>query len=120
MKIINLTQHMATPEQVADGVFEPAEKLRVQELLTFTTAPTENRMVDRALELADIANFSGADAAMIGGAPYFMRPLEESLRDVGIRPLYSFTERRVTEGPDPDSGEFRKVSVFKHVGWVGA
>lgn len=26
MKIVNLTQHMATPEQVSAGVYEPADK----------------------------------------------------------------------------------------------
>ena len=38
--ILNLTQHVATPEQMADGVVEPKNKARVQELLTFTGKPT--------------------------------------------------------------------------------
>lgn len=119
-KIINLTQHNATPEQVQAGVFEPADKKAVQALLTFTAPPSEAEMKDRAERLAAIAHEAKADAAMIGGAPYFMRPLEEALRGASITPLYSFTERRATETTDPATGEVKKTQVFVHAGWVGA
>ena len=55
---------------------------------------------------------------MIGGAGYFMRPLEEALREKGIKPLYSFSERKSVEKTNPD-GTVTKVNVFEHVGWVG-
>lgn len=120
MKIINLTQHMATAEQVSAGVFEPADKDRVKALITFTTAPSGAEMAERAEALARIALGEGAEAAMIGGAPYFMAPIERTLKAAGIRPCYSFTERRATETVDPATGEVRKTQVFVHAGWVWA
>lgn len=120
MKIANLTQHMATAEQVAAGVFEPADKDRVKALITFTTAPEGAEMTERAEELARIALNEGAEAAMIGGAPYFMAPLERALKAAEVRPCYSFTERRATESLDPATGEVKKTQVFVHAGWVWA
>lgn len=120
MKIANLTQHMATAEQVSAGVFEPADKELVKALITFTTAPSSAEMTERAKALGRIALNEGAEAAMIGGAPYFMAPLEEALRSAGVRPCYSFTERRATETVDPATGEVRKTQVFVHAGWVWA
>lgn len=120
MKIVNLTQHMATAEQVSAGVFEPANKDQVKALLTFTTAPEGADMAERAEALAQIALGEGAEAAMIGGAPYFMAPLAKALATAGIRPCYSFTERRATETVDPATGEVRKTQVFVHAGWVWA
>lgn len=116
MSIINLTQHAATEAQVQEGVFNVDQSLG--ELLTFTSAPSEQEMRERAEKLADIAAEAKAEAAMIGGAGYFMRPLEEALRARGIRPLYSFSERRSVEKHNPD-GTVTKVNVFEHVGWVG-
>ena len=116
MKIINLTQHMATDIQVKEGVFNVDQNL--SDLLTFVSAPSEQEMVERAEKLADIAAEAKAEAAMIGGAGYFMRPLEEALRVRGIRPLYSFSERKSVEKHNPD-GTVTKVNVFEHVGWVG-
>lgn len=120
MKIINLTQHMATAEQVSAGVFEPADKDKVKALITFTSAPESADMAERAKALARIALDEGAEAAMVGGAPYFMAPLEEALRSAGVRPCYSFTERRATETVDPATGEVHKTQVFVHAGWVWA
>lgn len=120
MKIVNLTQHMATAEQVSAGVFEPADKNLVKALLTFTSAPSGTDMAERAEKLAHIALDEGAEAAMVGGAPYFMAPLERALAAAGVRPCYSFTERRATETVDPATGEVRKTQVFVHAGWVWA
>lgn len=39
MKILNLTQHTATADQVAAGVVEPKDKKKIQEMLTFTEKP---------------------------------------------------------------------------------
>ena len=119
MKIINLTQHVATAEQVTAGVFEPADKKAVQDLLTFNTAPSKPEMATRAEALAELAKGENAEAAMIGGAPYFMAPLELALTAAGIQPLYSFTERRATETLDPATGEVKKTQVFIHAGFVG-
>ena len=121
MQILNLTQHIATTEQLAQGVFEPVVKRQVTDRLDFTTLPTQQDITDRAEALARIAsgnNYHGVKHAMIGGAPYLMPELEKSLRRVGITPLYSFSER-VSEEVHQADGSVVKTNVFKHVGFVG-
>jgi len=111
-----LTQHPATPEQVTAGVVEPADKRRVQELLTFGELPTTPEVRARGEALAEIAFREGAEAAMIGGAPYLMRPLEEALAQRGVQPLYAFSVRESVEVVV--DGGVEKRSVFRHVGFV--
>lgn len=111
MKRINLTQHDGKPEQ---GCFEPENKEQVKELLTFEALPTKAEIRDRAVSLAIIAKESGAEEAMIGGAPYLMADLETELRRFGVTPVYAFSRREAIE--DPNTGE--KISVFKHIGFI--
>lgn len=118
MRIINLTQHNASDEQLAAGVFEPDNKRIVQGLLTFNAIPDSVDLLKVAQWLAKIAAASGADAAMIGGAPYLMRPLEHALRMVNVRPVYSFSVRESADHVMPD-GTTKKVAIFRHSGWVG-
>lgn len=75
MKILNLTQHAATPEQIAAGVFEPQDKEAVRELLTFETLPTKEEIHSRAVKLTIEALEHDVKAAMIGGAGYLMSEL---------------------------------------------
>lgn len=119
MNILNLTQHTATEDQLAAGVSEPSDKAEVQRLLTFEALPTEGEIFSRALALAEIAKGGGADAAMIGGAPFLMAPLEEALRTVGLSPVYAFSTRETVEDHLPD-GSVRKTQVFRHSGFVPA
>jgi hypothetical protein len=119
VSIFNLTQHAATPDQVRAGVVEPADKRAVSTLLTFDAAPDQGELARRASALAAMAAAAGTPAAMIGGAPYLMAPLERALKAAGIKPVYSFSERRSEEQTQPD-GSVRKVQVFQHVGWVEA
>jgi len=119
--IINLTQHMASKEQLALGVKDLNKENRdeVKSLLTFLDIPDSELVRSRAASLAAIAAQvvfeEGGNSAMIGGAPYLMGPLSESLKVLGIQSLFAFSERVSQDGPD---GE--KVSVFKHRGWVKA
>jgi hypothetical protein len=115
--ILNLTQHVGTPDQ---GVVEPSQDVKgaIVALLTFDTLPSGANIKDRAAALAAIAAEFGADAAMIGGAPYLMAPLEEALKAAGIRPLYAFSLRESVEVTQPD-GSVRKVATFRHQGFVG-
>ena len=116
MKIVNLTQHAATPEQVEAGVF-PYIVGAVTALLTFDTlADVFADVTFRARDLAQIAKASGATHAMIGGAPYLMPPLEWHLKQAGIIPLYAFSERVSSEEVQPD-GSVRKINTFKHGGF---
>ena len=118
MNIINLTQHIATQDQEDEGVFEPENKQVVQDLITFTSLPTKEDMIDRAKKLAEIALQSKANFAMVGGAAYFVPTLENELRAVGIKPIHSFTQRVSEDRLMPD-GATQKSSVFKHTGWIG-
>ena len=121
--IINLTQHNASPEQVAAGVVDvPAElKSDLSALLTFSTLPTKEELSEAAMKVAAMAVIctqgSTAPAAMIGGAPFLMAALEVALRHCGIKPLYAFSERVSEEKMDAD-GTVRKVNIFKHKGFV--
>lgn len=118
MRILNLTQHMATPAQIADGVFEPKDKARVQSLLTFDSIPDKWEMVSRAKTLARIALINEANTVMIGGAPYFMGTLEAILIQHKIRPLYSFNTRDSVEVTDVVTGVTTKTALFVHSGFV--
>lgn len=125
MRIINLTQHSATPEQSAQGVVDvlPGHRAWLTDILTFCDLPSNADMAERADLLAEYAAmYELADEvypthAMIGGAPFFMSALESALLDHGVRPLYAFSVRESIEQTMPD-GTVKKISVFKHSGFV--
>ena len=121
MEILNMTQHVATTDQKAQGVVEPEEQHKelIKKLLTFTELPKAREVKERAKKLAAIAANLGVKAAMIGGAPYLMGPLHNELEAVGIVPLYAYSERIVEEVVKED-GTTEKKSIFKHLGFVGA
>ena len=116
MKIVNLTQHAPTSDQVAAGVVNPIHWGAVKELLNFEQLPDVATVWQRAVALRQIAVDSGATHAMIGGAPYLMPQLQWQLQQVGIVPLYAFSERVSSEEVQPD-GSVRKVNTFKHGGF---
>jgi hypothetical protein len=128
MRILNLTQHPATPEQHAAGVVDltPAQRVFVSQWLTFEEVPTRRQVKSRAALLAQAAANDSVgvgevgqfDAAMIGGAPYLMGPLEEALLAQGIKPLYAFSRRESVETIAAD-GSVTKTNVFRHAGFVG-
>ena len=119
MTILNLTQHQATSEQMTAGVVDHSDQQALKELLNFTALPSCDEIRERAEALAELARASSADAAMIGGAPYLMGPLEAALKQVGIRPLYAFSVRESVETVLQD-GTVRKTNVFRHLGFVEA
>ncbi len=116
-KILNLTQHVATPEQIEAGVYEPVEKDLVINNLTFEELPDASEIYIRAVNLANIAKSEGAECAMIGGAPYLMNQLEKALKMFEIKPVYAFTKRESAEIVEAD-GTVKKTSVFKHAGFI--
>jgi len=119
MNILNLTQHNASQEQIQAGVIEPKDKKLVQDLLTFSGIPGAADMDRRGYSLARIAIESGCKTAMIGGAPFFMAPLERQLVANGIQPVYAFSVR---ESVDTvlENGAIVKKAVFKHLGFYSA
>ena len=129
--IVNLTQHTATPEQVAQGVVDLNDEVRnaLVAALTFDDLPTLAEIEDAADVVAELAcqnGIAGDDgdspwpgAAMIGGAPFLMAPREAALRSRGIEPVYAFSRRESVESIKPD-GSVIKTNVFRHVGFVSA
>ncbi len=120
MKILNLTQHIATPDQISAGVVEPspADKALIQSALTFDTLPDSMILRTRAETLAMYVSGTGHKSAMIGGAPYFMAPLEKALINSCVRPLYAFSVRETDEQTQPD-GSVKTVAAFRHAGFIG-
>lgn len=131
MKILNLTQHPATPEQIKAGVVDchPLEFERLKMLLTFESIPTAGLVDGRANRLAEFAQEahiapSGVlwhdrfHAVMIGGAPFLMAPLEAALKHK-FKVCYAFSER-VSVETVKDDGSVVKTNVFKHAGFVEA
>lgn len=114
-KILNLTQHPASAEQIKAGVTEPAKKKQVQSLLTFQTLPKGSEVLRAAEKIAALAD--GYSSVMIGGAPFLMAPLETALKKRGIEPLYAFSVRESREKTLPDGGVV-KTQIFKHMGFV--
>jgi hypothetical protein len=128
--ILNLTQHIVTPEQEAQLVVEPRMcKTEIRELLTFEEIPTKEEIEARANKLAEIAvseasmyagdtdNEIWITRVMIGGAPFFMGALEKAVRDCGFTPVYAFSKRESEDVPQPD-GSVKKIQVFRHIGFV--
>lgn len=127
--IINLTQHPATPEQVAAGVVDlQGEALtRLKQALTFDELPSRKEVEHRAFYIVRLAfsNGLGGDLdddpmptkAMIGGAPFLMSALESALLDECVTPVYAFSVRHSVETALPD-GIVVKNNVFKHSGFI--
>lgn len=119
MILINLTQHNLTPDQL-QGAVQVGNDVRdeVVKLITFNGLPTAGEIKGNANRLAEICRDMHASHAVIGGAPYFMGPLEQALRRVGVIPLYAFTERVAVEVTNPETGEVTKTSKFNFAGWI--
>jgi hypothetical protein len=123
--IINLTQHDASPAQQDAGVYDLEDGLAtyVRDKLTFDALPSEGDILSAAMEIAAIAGMvardTGATQAMIGGMPALMAPLERALSALGITPVYAFS-RRESEEVAQEDGTTRKVSVFRHLGFIPA
>ncbi len=118
MRILNLTQHAPTPEQLAQGVINAADPQAVKNMLNFVGMPTWEQVLERADKLVTLAVEAGVETAMIGGAPFLMAPLHVALEAKGIRPVYAFSERQSVEETQSD-GSVKKTNDFVHVGFVG-
>ena len=116
-QILNLTQHSATKEQLEAGVYEPEDKMKVINLLSFNSLPSKDTLIFKAHILASYARKCGAKKVMLGGAPFFMPFLERALKGMDIEVVYAFSVRDSKEEIQPD-GSVRKVNFFRHAGFV--
>jgi len=125
-KIINLTQHSATAEQKADGIFdiEPSVFEEVfRPLLNFSERPSAQEVRIRARQIVQALNDyltrntnCYTTHVMIGGAPFLMADLEEELRRSQFVPCYAFSKRQSVEVVFED--KVIKKSVFKYEGLI--
>lgn len=120
--IYNLTQHVATPEQQAQGVVEVSgiDKEWLAEKLTFTSLPTAEDIADVVEQMSNLMasldpDMSGDIKFMVGGAPYLMAALTEWAHVYDM--VFAYTERVSKEVHQPD-GTVVKTNVFKHMGFV--
>ena len=74
-------------------------------------------LVGKAALAKDEAPQEREFAVMIGGAPFFMPPLQKALLEARISVRYAFSRRISHEEMQPD-GSVRKTQTFTHAGWV--
>jgi len=129
--ILNLTQHSASDEQIAEGVVNvPSEcRERLTTLLTFDTLPSQEEIMARAEKLAEYAfrilrdsgDVLNGTEVMIGGAPFFMGPLTNALAECGLKAVFAFSRRESVETVirhGDGTSQTRKSAVFRHLGFV--
>lgn len=129
--ILNLTQHTASADQIADGVMDLPEAQRASliDALTVDALPDREAIDARCDFIAELAcqhGLGGDDGddqhpckAMIGGAPWMMSALEDALISRGIEPVYAFSVRQSAERT-LFGGKVEKFSFFQHAGFVPA
>ena len=123
---INLSQHCATEDQKACGVFDINDKNKklLVNCLNFNNIPDREEIeykVEKIIEIAESEFPKDVEVkgAMIGGALWLMAPLARGLKQAGFTPFFAFSKRVVIETPFPD-GSVKKEAVFKHMGFVEA
>ena len=127
--IVNLTQHPATPDQIAAGVTDLPASLRERavQLLTFPYRPDANLIESRAELLVELVHEfldthpltipNTGYPVMIGCALWLVTDLEAELLAHDFEPVYAFSRRLTIEMPQAD-GSVRKVTDFRHNGFV--
>lgn len=134
--ILNLTQHVATPDQEAQGVINLPDELRqlVINNLTFDDIPSADEINERASNIVKavvkyhVEQCDGVCldpehetlSVMLGGAPFLMPALESHFKALmaPTKVLYAFSKRQSIE--TMSGNEVQKTIVFKHVGFVEA
>ena len=81
MQILNLTKNTTTPEQQAQGVFEPSpqDKADIKRLLTFEGCPSERYMMVVAVNLAVIAESYCANNVLVEGNFLFLNAVRKEI-----------------------------------------
>ena len=121
MNVVNLTQHLSTTEQQAEGVFDLPEGLREKlvKALTFSADYSRDDLEAAAEAIIEIVKEIDCYRAMVGGMPAFMAPLERALIEAGVAVGYARSERVSVDQVQAD-GTVRKTAIFKHVGMYWA
>ena len=121
MRILNLTQHNATIDQINAGVVDVDDPIKplLNDLLTFNAIPDNWTLNYHAQDIVDLIRVRYPDfkIVMIGGAPFFMPVLTKVLKDAGYKVVFAFSRRESSE-VTTDEGKVVKTQVFKHIGFV--
>jgi len=131
-KVLNLTQHQATQEQIKDGVIDlrPELQRELKHLLNFGVPPTTKEIMDRvnAIYRIVVEEITGKrigdenydkvineaiDGVMVGGAMWLIPALVEDLQNATT--VYASFSQRVSEEHVNENGEVIKTSRFKHI-----
>lgn len=121
--MLNLTQHLATPEQIEAGVINlhDEDRAKLSELLTFEQLPTIEDIEKRCVAITSLAKEwclknEHPFEVLIGGAPFLMPTLESCLYEDYFSIRYAFSRRESTE--TIIDGKTIKTNVFKHLGFI--
>lgn len=127
--IINLTQHLATPDQASAGLIDMPEdgglRAALTEALSFNHQPDQEELLRRARRVVGImADYAGGMTAlqghkvMLGGFSALMHPLQAACLKAGMQVGYAYL------GPcewvdqlQPD-GSVLKMAIFRHGGFI--
>jgi hypothetical protein len=90
MRIVNLTQHPATPKQIAAGVVDlQGSSLEIlKRFMAIEEPQSETYMQSAAGILASLVVAADAEAAMVDGESFLADTLEMALKERNIKPLY--------------------------------
>lgn len=112
-RILNFTQHKATSDQSADGLFEPESKETIKALLTLNGIKSSIQLTslieERVDKLTRIAVSSGFNKILIGGHPGLTMALTIKLKENRIKPVMAHSDRMVLSDEDGI-----KTFKFKH------
>lgn len=123
--MLNITQHVATPVQVSQGVVEPSLefKTELQKLITFDRSVIEQPEIIGVRSQAVVqlikTHYPNTQRVMVGGALFMMPSLVNELKEAGIEPLFAYSDRVSVDVQNPD-GTVSKTVKFEHLGFVRA
>ena len=135
-RVLNCTQHWTSTEQLEEGVEDlPLDLMAaIRAAITFDLLPTEEEIEERCARVVGLLSpaypspygrlaydedpwdptvVTDNHWVLIGGAPFLMGPLTAALKKAGYRVLFAFS-KRVSE--EDKTG--RKMSIFRHIGFV--
>ena len=76
-------------------------------------------MFDLALEVLEVANLNDAKIVQLGGSPAFLFVAGSAIDSALSKGRIIFADsERVSEDEIQPDGSVRKVSIFRHRGWI--
>jgi len=118
IRILNLTNHSATPAQQQLGLVDIAEQREyICQLLSFAKIPDVDDIEQRCHKLVGLTLQLEFRAAHLGGATYLTPQLHHMLIANGVDVYYSYSKRQSSEYEN-QNGEIEKKSIFSFENFV--